>query len=135
MIFPAVATGAALMWLRLKHLQRVSRHMHNAMNTCQAAVLANMNGDDQARNSASAVALIPAEDLKKVYRFRDVRQVCTHWLLGHTFALLTLQAAADSCLVELNGCVLGKKNAICFSGQQEQQGINAGMPDIEQSDS
>jgi len=85
-IFPAVATGAALVWLRLKHLQRVLRHMRNALNTCRAAVLANMTQVDQDKADGSAIALMAASELKHVYRFRDVRQVsklrywrvCTH---------------------------------------------------------
>ena len=63
------------MWLRLKKQQRLSAHMRNAMNVCKAAVLTHLTGDDQARSAGSAVALMSIPDLKKVYRFRDVRQV------------------------------------------------------------
>lgn len=87
-IFPAVVLGAVLMWLRLRHVARLSQHMWNAMNVCKAAVLTNLTaGDDQA-SVGSAVALIPTGELKKVHRFRDVLQVnrvadsCVWWVEG-----------------------------------------------------
>jgi hypothetical protein len=71
-VFPAVCLGGVLMWLRLRHLARLSRSLHNAFGMRKAAVLANMD-DSEAMGSGSAVSLM--SDLKSVYRFRDVRQV------------------------------------------------------------
>lgn len=71
-IFPAIALGAGLMWLRLRQLDRLSKSLLNSFNICKAAVLANTM-DEQARTSLSVVSLMG--DLKRVYRFKDVRQV------------------------------------------------------------
>jgi hypothetical protein len=71
-IFPAMAGGAALMWLRLWQLNRISKAVYNSFNICKAGVLANIMDEGQ-RNSGNVVSLMG--DLKKVYRFRDVRQV------------------------------------------------------------
>jgi hypothetical protein len=71
-IFPAIALGAGLMWLRLRQLDRLSKSLLNSFNVCKAAVLANTM-DEQARNSVSVVSLMG--DLKRVHRFKDVRQV------------------------------------------------------------
>jgi hypothetical protein len=62
------------MWLRLWRVDRVSRALHNSFNVCKAGVLANIMDEGQ-RNSGNMVSLMG--DLKKVYRFRDVRQVST----------------------------------------------------------
>jgi hypothetical protein len=72
-IFPAVALGAFLMWLRVRRLQSLCAYLHNSFNKCKATAMANLAFDDPSRNSGSVVALIG--DLKKVYRFKDVRQV------------------------------------------------------------
>jgi hypothetical protein len=75
-IFPAVCLGSVLMWLCLRHLERLSKNLYNIFNMRKAAVLTNMD-DSQALGSGSAVSLM--SDLKSVYRFRDVRQV--RWTL------------------------------------------------------
>lgn len=71
-IFPAVAVGMGLMWLRLRQIGRLAKTLHNSFIVCKAAVLAN-TVDEQTRQSGSVVALMT--DLKKVHRWRDVRQV------------------------------------------------------------
>lgn len=71
-IVPAMALGAALMWLRLRKLARLAGSLHNSFNICKATVLADA-WDDSARARGSVVAYMP--DLRGVYRFRDVRQV------------------------------------------------------------
>ncbi len=71
-IFLAVAVGAALMWLRLHYLGKLAKSLHNSFSACKATVLAH-NLDSDVRNSNSVVALMG--DLKRVHRFRDVRQV------------------------------------------------------------
>jgi hypothetical protein len=71
-IFLALAVGAALMWLRLHYLAKLARSLHNSFNVCKAAVLANTL-NMEVRNSNCVVAMMG--DLKKVHRFRDVRQV------------------------------------------------------------
>lgn len=67
------------MWLRLRQLDRISKSLLNSLNGCKAAVLANTM-DEQARNSLSVVSLMG--DLKKVYRFKDVRQVSIDAMRG-----------------------------------------------------
>lgn len=71
-VFPAVALGPRLMWLRLRHMSRLAKSLHNSFNMCKAVVLSN-TFDEQTRTSGSVVALMG--DLKKVHRWRDVRQV------------------------------------------------------------
>lgn len=71
-IWPAVAAGAGVMWLRLEQQKRLSKSLHNSFNVCKAAVLANMMDEGQ-RSSGSLVSVMG--DLKRVYKFKDVRQV------------------------------------------------------------
>ncbi len=74
-IFPAIVAGAALMWLRLRFLAKLAKSLHNSFNVCKATVLANTM-DSDVRNSNCVVAMMG--DLRKIHRFRDVRQVsCT----------------------------------------------------------
>lgn len=74
-IFPAMALGAGLMWLRLQQLARLSAALHKFFNVCKAAVLDGTVDDDQAPASGSVLAHMVPADLKHVHRFRDVRQI------------------------------------------------------------
>jgi hypothetical protein len=71
-VFPAMAAGAALMCLCLHYQAKLARSLHNSFNVCKAAVLTNTL-DMGVRSSNCVVAMMG--DLKKVHRFRDVRQV------------------------------------------------------------
>lgn len=74
-IFPAVAAGTGLMYLRLQQQNRTAKRLHNSFNVCKAAVMANMF--DEGQRNGPCVSIMG--DLKKVYRFRDVRQVGGSW--------------------------------------------------------
>jgi hypothetical protein len=74
-IFPAIALGAGLMWLRLQQLARLTAALRNSFNVRKAAVLDGTIDDDIAASGASVLARMTPADLKRVYRFRDVRQI------------------------------------------------------------
>lgn len=74
-IFPAIALGAGLMWLRLRQLARLSAALQKSFNDRKVAVLDGTLDDDQVSAGGFVLAHMAPADLKRVYRFRDVRQI------------------------------------------------------------
>ncbi len=74
-IFPAVLFGAALVWLRMRLVRRLSAVLQKAMTERKQVAIAASSGADEKARAAGASVVTLMGDLKSVYRFKDARQV------------------------------------------------------------
>ena len=74
-IFPAVVLGAAVAWIRMGRLRKITGQLRAAFHERKNEALStSTDADNKARATGSSVVMLMG-DLKSVYRFKDVRQV------------------------------------------------------------